>query len=145
MPEERGFRELTAAEAGYVDSSSLLGRKVCEYYLPDQDPTCPDTLDDVYEAWAFDDSSEKPAPGEVCYGLGALLGNRIVADLGFSWGMAIDQFGTDYCVCHPDEWQSFPFDFVAKRIQDQEPKGGFFRALYNLLEERRPDPDDLEV
>jgi hypothetical protein len=138
MPTEPKFRDLTSDENQFVESSIRLGREVCDHYLSDAAPTSPDLLDDVYEAWASDAESEKPTPEEVCYGLGALLGNFVVSDLGFSWGMAIDEFGTDYSVRHPDAWQSFPFDFVAKRIQDQEPQGGFFRALYDQLELRNP-------
>jgi hypothetical protein len=132
------FRDLIPDEIQFVEASILLGHKICNHYLSDDATLYPDLLDQAYEAWASDIKSDKPTPEDVCHGLGALLGNYLVSNLKFSWVMAIDSFGTDYSVRHPDSWQSFPFDFVAKRIQDGETEGGFFKALYGQLEERQP-------
>ena len=110
------------------------GREVCTHYLGHEKRlSVPDDLDATYNAWAADPERNKPADNVVCYGLGALLGQRLVSDLGFQWCMELAEDGEIYCVRHPKEWRIYPFDFVAKRIHEREPHGGFFRAIYEVL------------
>ena len=137
MSAEPEFRALNQEEALFVETATRVGYRICEYYLDTGDaPSLPDALDSVYDAWISDENSPKPASNDIGFGLGALMGQCLVSDLGFQWVIVSDDSGTDYCVRHPNDWQSYPFDFVAKRIHEQEPRGGFFRALYDLLKKR---------
>lgn len=137
MPNSSKFRDLNTDEEQFVSSALKVGRDVCAYYFnPGKTLSLPTGLDVVYEAWAGDTHPGKPSPNEVCFGLGALLGDCIVSNLDFRWCMELDKDEDEYCVRHPEGWQSCPFHFVGKRIHEQEPQGGFFRALYDLLRER---------
>ena len=138
MPKSLKTRDLSAEEAAFVKSSIQVGQRVCDRYLGRAKrlvPPC--SLDVAYEAWTRDTRPEKPSPNDICFGLGALLGDCVVTELGFRWRMEVADEGDEYCMLHPEEWRSYPFDFVGKRIHDREEKGGFFRALYDLLRDRR--------
>lgn len=133
-PEERAPNpEEYAALASWAE----LGFRILDHCGDQASPhSLPDDLDKTYVAWIEDGTNEKPSQGELCRGLGALLGECLTEDLDYEWTMVLDDDDWEYSVRHADGWQSFPFDFVAKRIRENETAGGFFRALYDLLDKR---------
>lgn len=128
---KREFWPLSKEDEEFLTLARHLGERICAYYA-DLKPNDigPAELDRVYELWMGDQQSQKPRDDEVVNGLGALIGFFMVGRHRFKWMNTRDVWGESLAAIHPKtDWQIYPINFVWKRVNEKEPKGGFFKAL----------------
>ena len=92
-----------------------------------------ESLDDAFDA--FVRLGDAVDANDVVLAVGAAFGEHLVRTMGFRWGIATDDYGTDIAVlARPDRGDItiFPVNFVAKRWERRETK--FLIASIGLVE-----------
>jgi hypothetical protein len=134
---EREFWPLSEEDRKFLGDARNVGERICDYYadLAPED-IGPSELDEVYETWMGDKNEPKPSEAELVNGLGALLGFIMAERHGFEWMNTRDVWGEGLTAVHPEtQWQIYPINFVWKRVDEKESKGGFFQALHDHIAE----------
>lgn len=120
----RSFEPLTAAEEQWLGGQLDQAREFVRAYAPaaPDDSVTLEALDQAFANYLASDTDPGGATALVL-AVGAAFGTQLVESLGFEWGVATDDYGTDVAVlARPGRGDVtiFPTDFVAKRYERRE-------------------------
>lgn len=131
--------ELSSEGRAFVQDAVSLGMRIMARYGVDTARSVLANLDLVFEAWRQDDRHDRPPPGEVAVGLGAVLGDRLAASTTLRWCIVTDEHGTDYAMSTPDGLTIYPIAFVQKRLAPDNDERDIFSGFYSVLQDRWGD------
>ena len=87
--------------------------------------------------WRRDQGSSKISEDDIANCLGCLFGELLRAEFGSEWKFVTDDYGTDlalHIITSSDHtWETFPLQFVAKRVGSDEDESGFFSAFVLMM------------
>lgn len=117
-PTRRGtgkLRVLRKSELAQLEKWRGLGLHVIDYYLDRSPKPTPAILEEVFERWRKD-PYDKVRNLDFAYAFGVLLADLLVAKFEFSWRMRIDSQGETFALHSPTGWETYPVDYVWKRV-----------------------------
>lgn len=89
-----------------------------------------DKLDQIFKLWQ-EDTEEKFDTESIKIGLGAIFGNLLNKELNMQWILINDSYGEELAVRHANDFTSFPFSSIQKRIESGE--SNFFNNIYQMI------------
>ena len=129
------FDPLTEAETTWLNDqlrhASAFVRDATSSQLPSLS-----SLDEAFERFVSLGEAANADANAAVLCVGVAFGEHLVRDLGFQWGIATDDWGTDIAVlARPGRGDCtvYPTDFVAKRWERREPN--FLVASFEQISE----------
>jgi hypothetical protein len=121
------LRALKKPELARLDKWRGLGAHMLDYYLGKAAKPTPAILEKAFARWR-DDYREKVRNVDLACALGTLYGDILAAKLDFDWRMRIDAHGEAYALYSPFGWETYPIDYVWKRVAPKYlgDESGFF-------------------
>ena len=114
----RKVSELEKNDKDWIEQNAARGDTLCQFYGFTQGQLYTfQILDQVFKSWKEDIRSNKPTGSEIISGLGCLFGRLTREEFGLEWKIVTDNFGTDLAFHAESAWETYPFHFVAKRVQ----------------------------
>ena len=121
-------------ELGLLHDLVSLGMNVIAHYGVCVQSGVYAAMDAALWTWLHEEGPAGPSEDQVSQGLGAVLGNRLVANSAYEWVVVEDEFGQAFAVSEAAGKVFFPIDFVQKRISGQaEPTPTLFTQIYEEL------------
>jgi hypothetical protein len=132
---ERKIEELSYEGNKWIELNASQGIRICESYgAAHKELLSTYDLDQVFKAWKKDERTDKVTVTEIVNGLGCLFGNLMCIEFGLQWKTITDDFGTGLVLIHSkSSWETYPLDFVAKRVDPKNNDGSFFSAMRDLM------------
>lgn len=89
-----------------------------------------DKLDKTFKTWQKD-TEEKFDTESIKLGLGAIFGDLLNKELNMQWILINDEYDEELAVRHANDFTSFPFSSIQKRIESGE--SDFFNNIYQMI------------
>ena len=121
------LRALKKSDLARLEKWRGLGAHMLGYYLGKAAKPTPANLEKAFALWR-DDFRSKVRNVDLAGALGTLYGDILVAKLDFDWRMRIDAHGEAYALYSPFGWETYPIDYVWKRVAPKYlgEESGFF-------------------
>jgi len=122
-------KELSRENLSWLDNCRKIGYGLLRDSGLEHGYTLQD-LDIVYEKWAIGNSHLSAE--EATNAIGVLLGDYMIKDIGLSWMLITDDYGTDVGL-YSQNWniEVFPNNLLIKRYEDHE--HDFVIPMYNAI------------
>jgi hypothetical protein len=134
---ERKIDEIRLKDRAWIEQNASRGMEICESYGITQKEPSPADLDRVFKAWKEDQRSDKVNDTDIINGLGCLFGELMCDEFGLQWKIVTDDFGTALALRHlKSSWETYPQDFVAKRVEAGNDEVDFFKAMQSLMHDK---------
>lgn len=132
---ERRVLELGSQDKAWIDANITRGLQLCEPYVAAPDQTLlPGILDQAFSQLKANAQADEDAKKEIINALGCLFGVLMSREFGLQWRIVSDDFGTSLALVHSaSTWETYPLDFVAKRVYSDKEEGSFFQAMHDLM------------